>query len=425
MDRHFVGIAGLGVVGGGVAAMLKKNGERILRRTGVEIVLARAAEKDPARASASGLDGDILVDDAAALLSDDSIQTVVELVGGTGYAREFIMEAIKAGKNVVTANKALLAAHGPEIMRAAARRGVTLGFEAAVGGGIPVIRALREAYAGDNVKRIMGILNGTCNYILTRMSREGVAFETALKDAQDRGYAEADPSLDISGADSAHKLVILARLAFGEDFALESVTTEGIAGLETADIRYAAELGYRVKLLAVAAKAGQNVELRVHPCLVGNRHPLAPVEGVFNSVFIDGEFVGETMLYGQGAGREPTASAVVGDVIDAATGRARTLEYPQAEGRVGVKPMEETVAKYYLRFQALDRPGVLAQIAGVLGGHDISIAQVVQKGRRQFQAVPIVLMTHEAREGSVQAALAEISRLEVISGTGALLRHEE
>lgn len=425
MPKHSVAIAGLGVVGSGVAAILKANAAAIKRRTGAEIVLVSAAEKDDARAGASGLGADILVDDAERLLEDESVQTVVELMGGTGYARDFTMRALAAGKNVVTANKALLAEHGPEIMRAARRKGVALGFEASVGGGIPVIRTLREAYAGDNVKRIIGILNGTCNYILTRMSRDGVAFEAALKDAQERGYAEADPTLDISGADSAHKLVILARLAFGEDFELGSVYTEGIEGLEAADIRYADELGYRVKLLAIAKNSGRETALRVHPCLVSTRHPLAHVEGVFNSIFIEGEFVGETMLYGQGAGSHPTASAVVADLIDVATGRANSFEYAEPPGVPTAKPMAETVARYYLRFQALDRPGVLAQIAGVLGKHDIGIAQVIQKDRRQFQAVPVVLLTHEAREGSMQAALGEISALDAVAGKTALLRQEE
>lgn len=425
MPKHFVAIAGLGVVGGGVAAILKANAEVIKRRTGAEIVLVRAAEKDARRAAASGLGADILVDDAERLLEDESVQTVVELMGGTGYAHEFTMRAFAAGKNVVTANKALLAEHGPEIMRAAREKGVTLGFEGSAGGGIPVVRTLREACAGDNVKRIVGILNGTCNYILTRMSRDGAAFERALKDAQERGYAEADPTLDISGADSAHKLVILARLAFGEDFELESVHTEGIEGIDTADIRRAAELGYRIKLLAIAKNSGRETALRVHPCLVSTRHPLAHVEGVFNSIFIEGEFVGETMLYGQGAGSRPTASAVVADLIDVATGRAGSLEYPEPLGALTAKPMEETVARYYLRFQALDRPGVLAQIAGVLGKHNISIAQVIQKDRRQFQAVPVVLLTHEAREGSMQEALREISAFDVIAGETVLLRQEE
>jgi len=412
------------VVGGGVVEMLSANRDAIRERTGVEIVLARAAEKDASRAAESGLGGELIVEDARALLEDAAIETVVEVIGGTGFAREFVLGAIAAGKNVVTANKALLAAHGVEIFKAARERGVTIGFEASTGGGIPIVRTLREGYVADNVTRIVGILNGTCNYILTRMSAEGVAFAEALGDAQNRGYAEADPTLDISGADSAHKIVILARIAFGEDFALEDVHVEGIDGLDTADIAFAAEMGYAVKLLAIAKRSGDAVELRVHPCLVGLSHPLASVDGVFNSVFVEGEYVGETMLYGMGAGRRPTASAVVADIVDVATGRAKTVAPPAAVGRLSAMPMEETVAKYYIRFHAIDKPGVLAKIAGVLGEHDISISQVAQHGRREGQSVPIVAITHEAREGAVQQALGEISRLDVVTGESVLLREE-
>lgn len=425
MKKHFVGVAGLGVVGGGVAAMLVENREKISRSAGVELVLSRAAERDAAKAAAANLPADVLVDDAEKLIADDSIHTVVEVMGGTGYARDFTLRAIAAGKNVVTANKALLAHHGAEISAAARESGVWVGFEAAVGGGIPVVRALREAYVGDNINRIVGILNGTCNYILTRMSDDGEAFADALADAQARGYAEADPTLDISGADSAHKIVILARLAFGEDFSLEDVHVEGIEDLETIDIQMAAELGYRVKLLALAKKSGRTVELRVHPCLVSRRHPLASVDEEFNSVFVEGEFVGETMLYGKGAGRMPTASAIVGDLIDMATGRAATCGAGEARGFFSVKPMAEVVSRYYFRFQALDRPGVLAKIAGVLGGEEISIAQVMQHGRREGHSVPLVVTTHEAPEGAVQRALEEISKLDVVTGKTVLLREEE
>ncbi len=425
MKSHRVGIAGLGVVGGGVASILERNREEIARRTGVEIVVAKAAEKDAAKAAESAVDPSILVDDASRLLEDAAIGTVVEVIGGTGFAYDFVKAAIAAGKNVVTANKALLARHGPEIRRLASARGVTVGFEASTAGGVPVIRTLREAYVGDNVRRILGILNGTSNYILSRMSLEGKSFKEALSDAQSKGYAEADPTLDISGGDASHKIVILARLAFGEDFAHEAVYVEGITGVTPIDIKYAAELGYRIKLLALAKRRDHAVELRVHPALVKTSHPLAHVEGVFNSVFIEGEFVGETMLYGQGAGRWPTASAVVADIIDVATGRAATVTPLEGAGRLTVRDISEVEARYYIRVQAVDRPGILAKLAGVLGAHNISIASAIQTERRQMQSVPLVIVTHTAREGAVQASLKEISRLDIITGRHVVLREEE
>lgn len=425
MKKHNVGIAGLGIVGGGVASILERNRAEIARRTGVEIVVTKAAEKDCAKAAELKLKDCDIIADADALISDRSIDTVVEVIGGKGYAREFVLKAIAAGKNVVTANKALLAAYGTEINKAAREKGVTVGFEASTAGGVPIIRTLREAYVGDNIKKIVGILNGTSNYILTRMSLGGGTFKEALADAQNKGYAEADPTLDISGADSSHKIAILARLAFGEDFPIESVYVEGIQGVTPVDIKYATELGYRVKLLALAKRRDDAVELRVHPALVKESHPLAHVEGVFNSVFVEGEFVGETMLYGQGAGRWPTASAVVADLIDVATGRAATVAWHKAEGRIAVRQISEIDARYYIRFQAIDKPGVLARIAGVLGENQISIASAMQKERRQGQSVPLVILTHVAKEGSVQKALSEIERMDAVSGKHVLLREEE
>jgi len=425
MRKHIVGIAGLGVVGGGVAAILEKNRAEIARRTGVEIVVAKAAEKDAAKIAELKLEGCATIPDAMGLLSDKSIQTVVEVIGGTGFAKEFVLKAIAAGKNVVTANKALLAAHGIEISKAARAKGVTVGFEASTAGGIPIIRTLREGYVGDNIKKIIGILNGTSNYILTRMSLGGGTFKEALSDAQNKGYAEADPTLDISGGDSSHKLVILARLAFGEDFPIESVYVEGITGVAPVDIKYAAELGYRIKLLALAKRRDDSVELRVHPALVKESHPLAHVEGVFNSVFVEGEFVGETMLYGQGAGRWPTASAIVADLIDVATGRASTVAWREAEGRLKVREIGDVDARYYIRFQAIDKPGVLAAISGVLGEQQISIASAIQKDRRVGQSVPLVILTHSAKEASIQKALSIIAGLEVMTGKHVVLREEE
>lgn len=425
MSTHNVGIAGLGVVGGGVASILEANREAIKRRTGADIVVTAAAEKDAQRAAEVKLSHGRVVADASALLADDLVHTVVEVIGGTGFAREFVLKAIAAGKNVVTANKALLAAHWAEIINAARARGVSIGFEASTAGGIPVIRTLREAYVGDNLSRIVGILNGTSNYILSRMTLEKSAFADALADAQAKGYAEADPALDVSGADSAHKIAILARLAFGEDFPIEDVYCEGISSVEQLDVSYALDLGYRVKLLAVAKRRDESVELRVHPCLVKENHPLAHVDGPFNSVFIEGQYVGDTMLYGQGAGRWPSASAVVADLIDVATGRAKTVALRRGEGRLSVRPMRDVEARYYIRFQAVDRPGVLAKISGVLGANDISIASAIQRESRTGRSVPVVILTYPAREGAVQQALAEIATLDVITGKSVLLREEE
>lgn len=425
MSRHVVAIAGLGVVGGGVAAILESNREEILRRTGADLVLAAIAEKDPAKTAEVRLSNGRVVADASKLLDDPSIQTIVEVIGGTGFAREFVLAAIRAGKNVVSANKALLAECWGEITAAAREKGVTLGFEASTAGGIPVIRTLREAYVGDNLRRVVGILNGTCNYILSRMTAEDCSFQSALSAAQAKGYAEADPTLDVSGADSAHKIVILARLAFGEDFKTGDVHYEGISSVDRVDIRCASELGYRIKLLAVAKRRENSVELRVHPCLIKEAHPLAHVEGPFNSVFIEGEFVGETMLYGQGAGRWPTANSVVADLIDVATGRAATAAIAPGLGRLSVRPMGEVEARYYIRVGAVDKPGVLARIAGVLGANGISIASAIQHERSTGHSVPVVIITYPAREAAVQKALSEITGLDVITGKIVLLREEE
>jgi len=425
MQKHVVGIAGLGVVGGGVVAMLEKNRAAIARRTGVEIVVAKAAEKDAAKTAHLKLSSGQVVPDAMELISDGSIETVVEVIGGTDFALDFVLKAIAAGKNVVTANKALLAEHWSDIFDAARDRGVTVGFEASTAGGVPVIRTLREAYIGDNITRIVAILNGTSNFILTRMTAEGSTFNSALSAAKSKGYAEADPTLDVSGADSAHKLVILARLAFGEDFAFKDVYYEGISKVEPADIRFATDLGYRVKLLALAKRRDDSAELRVHPCLVKESHPIAHVDGVYNSVLIDGEFAGQTMLYGEGAGRWPAASAIVADLIDVATGRAKTVAPRTSEGKLKVRPMTEVDARYYIRFQALDKPGVLARIAGCLGAQQVSISSAIQPERRHGGSVPVVILTHEAREGAVQKALRDVSGLDVITGETVLLREEE
>jgi len=422
-----VGIIGFGTVGTGVAKILLGRQEELTRRLGVRPTLAAVVDIDTERPRPVELPKGILTNDLGPVLSDKSIQVVIELIGGTTVARDVIVKALEAGKHVVTANKALLARRGREIFDTALKHGVTVSFEASCAGGIPVIKALREGYVGNRITSIVGIVNGTCNYILTKMTKEGIEFKKALKEAQAKGYAEADPTLDLSGEDSAHKLAILARVGFGADFDYEAIFCEGISDLSVRDIRYADELKYTVKLLAIAKDTSEGVELRVHPTLVGRSSELAHVDGAFNAVEIVGDAVGTTMLYGQGAGMMPTASAVVADVADAALGRSRvtfeTMAKRLIEGPAArIKEIAQVSASYYLRFMVFDKPGVLGRIAGVLGAHDISIRSVVQTETGHI--VPVIIMTHEAKEKNLQEALAEIDSLDVVKAKTVRLRVE-
>ncbi len=432
MEEIGVGLIGMGTVGTGVVQVLLENADEIERRLGARLRLVKVADRDWTTDRGVRVDPSLVTTDADEVIAHPEVHIVVELIGGYEPARTFLLRAIERGKHVVTANKALLAVHGEEIFRAARDRGVDVGFEASVGGGIPILRAVREGMAANRIRTVFGILNGTTNYILTEMKDKGESFERVLREAQRLGYAEADPTFDVDGVDAAHKIAILAAMAFGCRVPFEAVYTEGIRDITPQDIQYAAEFGYDIKLLAVAKRDGDTVEVRVHPTMIPSTHLLADVRGVYNAIYVDADFLGPTLYYGQGAGRRPTASAVVGDVVETARNVLKGISWrvpPRAfqEDRftaVRIKPIEEVVCQYYLRFMALDRPGVLSKISGVLGEYNISIESVVQKGRDAGQAVPLVIMTHEAREADVRHALGEIGTLGVTLGRPALIRIE-
>jgi len=427
-----VGMVGFGTVGAGVAKILLNNAALIRRRVGVPVELVRVADLDTTRDRGVLLPPGVLTADLRQVLDDPSIDIVLELIGGYDAAKRLILEAVAKGKQVVTANKALLAVHGEEIFEAASRRRVDLGFEASVGGGIPVIRALTQGLAGNTLLSMYGIINGTSNYILSRMTREGQRFDTVLADAQKAGYAEADPTFDVAGIDSAHKLTIMVTLAYGSPVNFKEIFTEGITHLTPLDIAYAHEFGYTIKLLGIAKLHENDVEARVHPTMIPSDSPVAGVDGVYNAIQLVGDAVGDIVLYGQGAGSLPTGSAVVSDVIDiarnllsGASGRVPAASFQQDQRRpLRIRPMEEITSLYYLRFMVVDRPGVLSQIAGVLGTHGISISSVIQKGRKEGQTVPVVIMTHAAREREVQTALQDINRMSFISEPTTLIRVE-
>lgn len=431
-SRIGVGIIGFGTVGTGVAKVLLDNAALIRRRVGVPIELIRIADLDISRDRGVVLPPGVLTTDANHVLDDPAVDVVIELIGGYDTAKRVILDAIAAGKHVVTANKALLALHGEEVFEAAARKGVELGFEASVGGGIPVIRALTEGLAGNTIQSIYGIINGTSNYILSRMTDEGHSFEAVLKDAQQAGYAEADPTFDVAGIDSAHKLAILVSLAYGTPVNFKEIYTEGITHITPTDIAYAKEFGFTIKLLGIAKLVGGEVEARVHPTMLPSVSPIAQVEGVYNAIQLVGDAVGDVVLYGRGAGSMPTGSAVVSDVIaigrnllKGAVGRVPAASFQQDQRRpLRMKPMEEISSLYYLRFMVVDRPGVLAQIAGELGRCGISISSMLQQGRREGQTVPVVIKTHMAKERDVQAALREINRKAFVSEPATLIRVE-
>jgi len=422
-----VGLLGFGVVGAGVVDALQRRGELIENRTGLRLRLHRIADIDLERDRGVRVDRKLLTTDAQAVVDDSDVDIVVELIGGTTAARELVLRALRRGKPVVTANKALLAEHAEEIFTAAGESGADLYYEASVGGGIPVIRALREGLVANHIEAIYGIVNGTCNYILTEMERTGRSFEEVLRDAQAAGYAEADPSLDVDGIDTAHKAVILASLAYGFPIPYTAVEVEGIRRVSVLDIQYARELGYRIKLLAVIRHEAGAVLVGVYPALVSCGHMLASVGGVFNAVLIRGDVVGDTLYYGRGAGRLPTASAVLSDLADVArnlhfgsAGRVPALRQYGAYGRL--RPLAESEARFYLRLSLPDRAGMLAQVARILGDHGISIASVVQKEERSGQHVPVIIITHRTREADMRQALQEIDRLSIVGAPTVRLR---
>jgi homoserine dehydrogenase len=434
MKEIGVGLLGIGTVGGGVLKIFRQNQAGLEAKAGCRLKIAAVADRDVSTPRAGlTLTEWPLTTDVERVLADPATSVVIELIGGLEPARTFILRAIAAGKHVVTANKALVATHGPELFEEARRRGVLLGFEAAVAGGVPIIRSLRDGLAANRIVSLYGIVNGTSNYILTRMTEEGREFAEALREAQAAGYAEADPTLDIEGIDSAHKLQILASLAFRTGVELKGIHTEGITRVSSEEIANARELGYRIKLLAIAKATEGGLEARVHPTMIPAAAPLSAVSGVFNAIFVSGDAVGDQMFYGRGAGQMPTASAVWSDAIEIARRLAHghgalpedlPLVHGPDAGGLRLRPMEDIRSAYYLRVMALDRPGVLSQVAGVLGHHEISIRSVLQKERHDVAAVPVVMMTHEARERNMRAALEAIDRLPVVAGPTVVLRVE-
>ncbi|MCG8587908.1 MAG: homoserine dehydrogenase [Proteobacteria bacterium] len=438
-DAVGVGILGFGTIGTGVAKVLLRNREVIARRLGFPLQLVRIADLDTRRDRGVDLEDIRFDDDAAGLISDPRVDIVIELIGGYDAARRMILDAIAKGKHVVTANKALLALHGEEIFGAAAKKGVDVAFEASVGGGIPILRSLREGLAANHIDSLYGILNGTTNYVLTEMEQTGEPFEAVLKRAQDLGYAEADPTFDVDGIDAAHKLTLLVAMAFGAQLTYKDIPTEGIRNVAPVDIEFAEEFGYRIKLLGIAKShtdpAGKpRIEARVHPTMVPADHLLSKVDGAMNAVAVRGDAVGTTLHYGAGAGELPTASAVVGDLMEIAreiqrgqAGRVAPLSYmPEELHAVDLVPLGELRARTYLRFTALDRPGVLSHITGALGQAGIGIESVLQKGRGlASESVPVLVLTHPAAEADVRAAIDEIDRLPDVTGPTRLIRIEE
>jgi homoserine dehydrogenase len=433
MKKINVGLIGFGTVGTGVVKVLQKNGALISERLGAEIVLKTVADHDTTTDRGVTLPDGVLVSDAAVIIDDPEIDIVVELIGGTGAAKELTLQAIEKGKHVVTANKALLSTHGKEIFTLANEKSVEVGFEASVGGGIPVLKALREGLAANHIDSMYGIINGTANYILSKMKNEGGKFEDVLKLAQEKGYAESDPSYDVDGIDTAHKLALLINIAYGTYITHEDVYTEGIRSINQLDINFASEFGLTIKLLAIAKSMDGKIEARVHPTMIPSEHPLATVDGAYNAVFIHGDAVGSVMFYGLGAGMEPTASAVVADIIDicrniksGGVGRTSPLStLPVAIKKVELKATEELDVQYYMRFLVTDSPGVLASISGVLGAHNISIYSVIQHERKVGGAVALVIRTHHALERELRVAVAEIEELEVTKEKVVYIRIEE
>jgi len=422
-----IAVAGLGTVGAGVVKLLRTNADIIAARAGRPIAITAVSARERNRDRGISLSGLRWYEDPVALAADPQVDVVVECIGGSeGPARALVEAAIAAGKHVVTANKALLAVHGAALAQASETRGVALAFEAAVAGGIPAIKALREGLAANRIQRVAGILNGTCNYILTVMREQKREFAEVLTEAQKLGYAEADPSFDIDGIDAAHKLAILAALAFGRPVDFGAVHVEGIREVSALDIALAEELGYRIKLLGIARREDGGISTRVHPCMVPISAPIARVDGAFNAVVAEGDFVGRVMMEGRGAGEGPTASAVVADVIDIARGRFTPVWGAEAAALTPEPsfPMDRHTGAYYLRLMVVDRPGVIADVTGVLRDHAISLESMLQRGRAPGEAVPVVLTTHETSEASVRAALKRIAELNTVMEKPALIRIE-
>lgn len=427
-----VGLIGFGTVATGVVKILIQQEEFIRRRLGAPLEIVQIADLDIKRSRGVAVPKGVLTTDPMKIIQNPEVDIVVELIGGYDPARKFVLDSISKGKHVVTANKALLAAHGEEIFQAAAEHNVDIGFEGSVCGGIPIIRAIKEGLAGEKISAIYGIVNGTCNYILSQMTDEGKPFSEVLSEAQRLGYAEADPTLDVGGADSAHKLAILTNLAFGTPVSLKEIYTEGVEKVTPLDIAFAEEFGYKIKLLAIAKLAGGEIEARVHPTMIPKEYLLSTVGGVHNAVYLVGESAGELLFYGRGAGSLPTGSAVVADLIDicrnivkGASGRVPAASFRlDARPVLRIKRMEEIESLYYLRFMAQDQPGVLSKISGVLGKYRISISSMIQQGRKVGGNVPLVMMTHRAKEKDIREALLKINGMDYVSEPTVLIRVE-
>ena len=425
-----IGLIGFGTIGTGTVKTLFQQQELLAARTGVKLELVKIADLDIETPRDVDVDASMLTTDVNEILNDPEIQIVIELMGGYEPARTFILQALKNGKHIVTANKALLAVHGQEIFETAMQHQVDIGFEASVGGGIPIIRSMREGLVANNFSEIYGILNGTTNYILTEMTEKGEVYETVLQRAKELGYAEPDPTFDVEGIDATHKIVLLTYLAFGQHVTMEQVFTEGISNLHTIDIKFAAELGYKIKLLAIVRRIDHAIEVRVHPTMLHAEHLLAKVDGSFNAIYVVGDIVDSTMSYGHGAGMMPTASAIVSDIVDIARGMLKgvanrvPLSHPltQQDSALAIQPPDQFLSRYYLRFSVLDQPGVLSKISGLLGEHNISIASVIQKEVHPVDSVPLVMLTYEAYEHDMQEALRKIEQLESVTHTAVLIR---
>jgi len=429
-----VGLLGIGTVGGGTFTVLKRNAEEIARRAGRPIQISIVADKNTELAKQVTGGACRITDDAFAVVNDPEVDIVVELIGGYGVAKELVLKAIANGKHVVTANKALLATHGNEIFAAAQAKGVMVAFEAAVAGGIPIIKALREGLTANRIEWIAGIINGTTNFILSEMRDKGLSFETVLKEAQRLGYAEADPTFDVEGVDAAHKLTIMSAIAFGNSMSFDKAHIEGISKLDAADIKYAEQLGYRIKLLGITKRMPDGVELRVHPTLIPAKRLIANVEGAMNAVLVKGDAVGPTLYYGKGAGAEPTASSVIADLVDITRMHTADPEHrvphlafqPDAMVDLPILPLSEIVTSYYLRLRVEDKPGVLADITRILADQQISIDAMIQRepGEGEDQT-DIIILTHQTREKNVDAAIAKIEALTAVKGKLTRLRLEE
>lgn len=428
--EYGVAVLGFGTVGAGVVEGLLKNADLLRERTGLSIALRGVADLDIVSNRGIDLDDSLLTTDASALIAREDVDIVVELIGGEGVAKTLILDALSKGKDVVTANKALLAKFGAELYDAAYKAGSDLFYEAAVGGGIPIVKVFREGLVANHVNSIHGILNGTCNYILTRMEKEKKSFDEILSDAQELGFAEAEPSLDVDGWDTAHKAAILASLAYGFAVDMDQMCVEGLRGIEPYDLDVASSLGYKIKLLAIVKPDEEGADVRVHPALIPEHHMLASVSGVFNAVLVNGDMVGDTLYYGPGAGREATASSVIADIVDVArnlvhesSGRLPALHAHRTEARVSSP--DKLVLRYYVRLSLLDEPGSLAQLAAVLADHGIGIASLVQRDSNEGHYVPVIVLTAAAREADMKRALDTIVGLDVVEGSPVRIRVEE